>query len=98
MLLFNTMCPQLLEITDSKRLLQVELDFAVPFIKIPVKKSVEMTKGAMANINLGALVLTGVLTFGAVVVVPALISILNTKLFLPHISLETSSYSQYRSK
>lgn len=76
----------------------MELNFAVPFVKIPVKKSMDATKGAMANINLGALVLAAATTFGAAVVVPGLLSILNKKMFVPHPVLETSSYSPYRSK
>lgn len=52
----------------------------MPFIDIPVKKSLDYAKGAMVNLNVGALALAGVVFFVSVLVVPNVVSLLAHKL------------------
>ena len=65
----------------------MELAFNVPFLTIPVKKSMEMAKGAVANINIGAVVLAGMMVLGAAFAIPAIMALL---------SKHTSSGSHHR--
>lgn len=53
----------------------MELSFAVPFVTIPVKKTIDATKGALLNINLGAIILSGMVMLGAAFATPLLIHI-----------------------
>lgn len=50
----------------------MELAFNVPFLKIPVKKSVDSVKGSVANLNVGAVALTGGIVLGIVGLFPVL--------------------------
>lgn len=49
---------------------QMELSFTVPFITIPVKKTMEATKGALANVNFGAILISGVILLAISVAAP----------------------------
>lgn len=71
---------------------QVELEFRVPFLSIPVKKAVDSAMGwgsglggfpPSANLNVGAVVLAGVIVFGASVFLPALGAIFTKKSLYP---------------
>lgn len=55
------------------------MDFSVPFISVPVRKAMDMTKGTIAKLNVGAILVSGVIIFGTVVVIPLLINLLNDK-------------------
>lgn len=56
------------------------MEFSVPFIKVPVRKAMDMTKGTIASVNVGALVVSGIIIFGSVFVLPFLISLFNSKM------------------
>lgn len=65
----------------------MDLEFAVPFISIPVKKTMDNIWGlgsvsAAANINVGAIVLAGAMVFGAAVVVPLISTLFQKQLHL----------------
>ncbi|KAL3285595.1 hypothetical protein HHI36_000125 [Cryptolaemus montrouzieri] len=63
--------------------ISVELDFSVPFIKIPVKKSLSFAEGTLANINVGALVLSGGLVVGITLLMPILIGVFSKQMTYP---------------
>ncbi|XP_022902303.2 uncharacterized protein [Onthophagus taurus] len=65
--------------TDDSGVIQVELAFNVPFINIPTKQAFNMTKGAMASVNVGSIVLAGVVVAGAGFVLPALYHFISAK-------------------
>lgn len=44
-----------------------------------MKKSLDYAKGSMANINLGALALSGVVLFVSIIVVPSLVNLFSVK-------------------
>jgi hypothetical protein len=71
----------------------MELAFNVPFITIPVKKSIDMAQGAIANVNIGAVVLAGAIAFGFAVLIPGIVILMSKKSFNP-----IGSYLGYRSK
>lgn len=69
-------------------LFQVELEFRVPFLNIPVKKAAETMAGwgqgvyglpPKANVNIPALVLGGAVIFGAAVALPAITTLFTKK-------------------
>lgn len=51
------------------------MEFAVPFISVPVKDAWDLTKGSVANINTGALVLTGMFVLISTVFIPTFLKI-----------------------
>lgn len=57
----------------------MEIAFNVPFITIPVKKSVEAAHGAIANVNIGAIILGGAIAFGFAVVIPGVLFLFGKK-------------------
>jgi hypothetical protein len=71
----------------------MELAFNVPFITIPVKKSIDMAQGAIANVNIGAVVLAGAIAFGFAVLIPGIVILMSKKSFNP-----IGSYLGYRSE
>lgn len=75
----------------KNRSFQVELAFNVPFMKIPVKKSVDTVKGAVANVNVGAVALSGGLILATVGLFPAISWLLSKK-------SHGTQYTTYRSK
>lgn len=73
----------------------------MPFISIPVKS--ELGHGAMANLNIGAVALAGMMAFGAAFVVPATYHLFNAKGTYGEHGLKpgaqhTSSSNQYGNK
>ncbi|GJQ78373.1 hypothetical protein Trydic_g22199 [Trypoxylus dichotomus] len=56
--------------TDENSDINIELSFNVPFVTIPVKKTMDATKGALANINVGAVVLSGAMFLVTTFVAP----------------------------
>ncbi|XP_053685143.1 uncharacterized protein LOC128734808 [Sabethes cyaneus] len=62
--------PRFISFHTKDNNIQVEIQFAIPFITIPVKKSIDgmvssfQQGSALLNINLGAIALAGVLTIG----------------------------------
>lgn len=70
---------------------QVELAFNVPFVRIPVKKTLDSAKGGLANINLGGIALGGAVVVAAVGIIPAAYWLLSSK-------TKTFTSSPYRSK
>ncbi|XP_049826713.1 uncharacterized protein LOC126266551 [Aethina tumida] len=60
--------------------ISVDLEFSVPFIELPVKESLQMAKGAVANINVGALVLSGAVVLVIGVLGPLIISLISKKM------------------
>lgn len=68
----------------------MELAFNVPFLSIPVKKSVDSVKWAVANVNVGAVALTGGLMLATVGFFPAVSWLLSKKSY--------GSHYAYRSK
>lgn len=64
---------------------QVELAFNVPFLKIPVKRSLDSVKGfAMANVNVGAIALSASLILGAMGALPVISWLFTKKTHYPH--------------
>lgn len=64
------------------------MEFAVPFISIPVKKTVDAAMGvweggALANINVGSIFLAGAVVLGAAVIIPLLTSLFFKHSFVP---------------
>ncbi|KAK9703153.1 hypothetical protein QE152_g29492 [Popillia japonica] len=47
--------------TDENSDINLELSFSTSFITIPVKKTMDVAKGALANVNLGAIILSGII-------------------------------------
>uniref|UniRef100_A0AAR5PCU0 Uncharacterized protein n=1 Tax=Dendroctonus ponderosae TaxID=77166 RepID=A0AAR5PCU0_DENPD len=74
--------------------IRIELDFNVPFITLPIKKSMDMAKTSMVNLNVGALALTGVILFGSVVALPIILTLLNKKGAIPAKNPFTMLYSK----
>lgn len=62
---------------------QLDLDFNVPFITVPIKKSMDMAKTSLLNMNIASLVLTGAIIFGAAVALPVILAIFNKKGLIP---------------
>ncbi|XP_044264732.1 uncharacterized protein LOC123011392 [Tribolium madens] len=65
--------------TEQNGDISMELAFNVPFITIPVKKSVDMAKGAIANLNVGAVVLAGAIAFAFSIIIPAIAFLMSKK-------------------
>ncbi|XP_050315863.1 uncharacterized protein LOC126750332 [Anthonomus grandis grandis] len=63
--------------------IKIDLDFNVPFITLPIKKSMETAKNALINLNVGAVVLAGVFIFGAAVTLPIILAFFNKKGLIP---------------
>lgn len=56
------------------------MEFAVPFISIPVKRALDMSKGAVANFNIGSLLLSGAIVFVTAFVLPVALKLIDQKL------------------
>lgn len=69
----------------------MELAFNVPFLKIPVKRGVDSVKGAVANINVGAIALSGGLIFAAVGLLPAISWLMTKKTHGEHYTYRSKS-------
>ncbi|XP_066262505.1 uncharacterized protein [Euwallacea similis] len=63
--------------------LQLDLDFNVPFLTLPIKRSMDMAKTSLVNFNVGAILLAGVIIFGAAVALPVILMFFNKKGLVP---------------
>ncbi|XP_044745974.1 uncharacterized protein LOC123307646 [Coccinella septempunctata] len=63
--------------------ISVELDFTVPFITIPVKKSMALAQGSLANINVGAVILAGGLVVGISLIMPLILTFFSKQHIIP---------------
>ncbi|XP_045479483.1 uncharacterized protein LOC123684312 [Harmonia axyridis] len=63
--------------------ISVDLDFTVPFITIPVKKSMALAQGSLINIDLGAIVLAGGLVVGISLFMPLVLAFFSKQKTLP---------------
>lgn len=52
----------------------------LPFISIPVKRALDMSKGAVANFNIGSLLLSGAIVFVTAFVLPVALKLIDQKL------------------
>ncbi|XP_055589438.1 uncharacterized protein LOC129741714 [Uranotaenia lowii] len=66
--------PKFISFQTKDNNIEVEIDFAIPFLTIPVKRSIDGVMSSvlqgtpLINVNLGALILAGVLTLGGALV------------------------------
>lgn len=56
------------------------MQFAVPFIRIPVEKAMDMTKGAVANFNVASLVVTGAIVVVTGFILPTILKFVDQKI------------------
>ncbi|KAK4884479.1 hypothetical protein RN001_000750 [Aquatica leii] len=65
--------------TDTDGEISIEMQFAVPFIKIPVDKAIDATKGAVAKVNIAAVVVSAAIALMTGFILPALVKVFSLK-------------------
>ncbi|KAF5280857.1 hypothetical protein FQR65_LT03006 [Abscondita terminalis] len=65
--------------TDTEGEISIEMQFAVPFITIPVEKALDATKGAVAKINVAAVVVSAAIALMTGFILPALVKVFSHK-------------------
>lgn len=76
----------------------MELAFSVPFVTIPVKRTIDMANGAIANVNLGAVALAGAIAFGFAIVIPGIVLLLSKKQNYKPAGPQNDQHNHYRSE
>ncbi|KAF5297080.1 hypothetical protein FQA39_LY02660 [Lamprigera yunnana] len=91
---FQTKQNRLLQFhTDTEGEISIEMQFGVPFITIPVNKAMDATKGAIAKINVAALVVSAVIAIMSGFILPAIVKLLSNKYRHPGFSRDIKSES-----
>uniref|UniRef100_A0A6P7HBD0 Uncharacterized protein LOC114346598 n=1 Tax=Diabrotica virgifera virgifera TaxID=50390 RepID=A0A6P7HBD0_DIAVI len=77
---FKSKSSRLVSFDASNGDLKIDLEFNMPFLEIPVQKSLNFAKNAVAKINVPSLVLTGLLVLISAVVIPSALMLISKKL------------------
>ncbi|XP_066147494.1 uncharacterized protein [Euwallacea fornicatus] len=70
-------------IFSDKGAVRLDLDFNVPFLTLPIKRSMDLAKTSLVSFNVGAILLTGVIIFGTAVALPVILMFFNKKGLIP---------------
>ncbi|CAH1101427.1 unnamed protein product [Psylliodes chrysocephalus] len=87
---FSTKSGRLISFDASDGNLKVDLEFSIPFLEVPVQKSVDYARNFVAKINVPSLVLSGVVIFVSAVVIPTVFMFWNKKFHI--LDPPTNSY------
>ncbi|KAF7265541.1 hypothetical protein GWI33_020996 [Rhynchophorus ferrugineus] len=62
---------------------ELNLEFSVPFLVLPVKRTLDEVKTSLITLNVASILMTGVIIAGALFVTPLLLSLVDKKNLIP---------------
>ncbi|XP_074042420.1 uncharacterized protein [Leptinotarsa decemlineata] len=86
---FQSRSAKLIDFDTENGIVKLDLQFGTSFLEIPVKPSLDVTKKALTKVNVGALLLTGIVTFVSAVILPIILSFFKQKFMEPLIGYDS---------